>query len=579
MKNLYLHRSQKMLKPLGIILLTLFTGFTLYSQKQQFPARGTSDPVLMEVPDSQYSPSPRKDHPRSPAYTFVSSNFSIVQVNVDENGDNIINDAANEPSITFNPNDPDELTIGWRQFDNKNNSFRQAGYGFTKDGGQTWTFPGVINPGIFRSDPVLRSDRDGNVYYNSLTSQNNNYWTTVYKSEDGGETWNEGTFSQGGDKQWMAIDMTEGIGGGNIYEFWNGSYSICSPGNFTRSTNGNESYEDCITIPGNPYWGTMFVSPDGELYICGVQWGGFTVAKSTSAQDPGADVTWDYAVTVNLSGEVVGFGGSDCPNPEGLLGQTIITMDSTGGPGHGNIYLLCSVDRYIGSDPCDVMFARSTDGGLTWDDPVRVNDDIGNNAYQWFGTMSVAPDGRIDVVWLDTRENPGQVNSALYYSYSLDQGETWSANEKLSDSFNPHVGWPQQNKMGDYFDMFSSDAGAHLAWAATFNNEQDVYYSLITPDYVGLEDKGNIARINTLYNYPNPFRERTTIRYELAEDGYVSLKVYTMTGEEVATAVNEEQIAGPHQVDFNATGLNAGMYYYQMQTGQGIAKNRFILLK
>jgi hypothetical protein len=94
--------------------------------------------------------------------------------------------------------------------------------------------------------------------------------------------------------------------------------------------------------------------------------------------------------------------------------------------------------------------------------------------------MSVAPNGRIDVVWLDTRDNPGTYLSALYYSNSKDGGETWSPNEKLSDYFDPHVGWPNQNKMGDYFDMVSDNNGAYLAWAATFNNEQDVYYSYIT---------------------------------------------------------------------------------------------------
>jgi len=59
--------------------------------------------------------------------------------------------------------------------------------------------------------------------------------------------------------------------------------------------------------------------------------------------------------------------------------------------------------------------------------------------------MSVAPNGRIDAVWLDTRDaQPFGDSSALYYSYSIDQGTTWSVNEKLSDSFDPHVGYPNQ---------------------------------------------------------------------------------------------------------------------------------------
>jgi hypothetical protein len=125
------------------------------------------------------------------------------------------------------------------------------------------------------------------------------------------------------------------------------------------------------------------------------------------------------------------------------------------------------------------MFARSTNGGATFSSPVKINDDPGTSAWQWFGTMSVAPNGRIDVVWLDTRDNPGTYLSALYYSNSTDGGVTWSQNQRLSDYFDPHVGWPQQSKMGDYFDMVSDNNGARLAWAATFNGEQDVYYSYI----------------------------------------------------------------------------------------------------
>ncbi|MCZ7616174.1 MAG: T9SS type A sorting domain-containing protein [Ignavibacteriaceae bacterium] len=121
-----------------------------------------------------------------------------------------------------------------------------------------------------------------------------------------------------------------------------------------------------------------------------------------------------------------------------------------------------------------------TDGGVSFSSPIKINDDIGTSAYQWFGTMSVAPNGRIDVVWLDTRDNPGTYLSALYYSNSTNGGETWSANQRLSDYFDPHVGWPNQNKMGDYFDMVSEVNGAHLAWAATFTGGQDVYYSFIT---------------------------------------------------------------------------------------------------
>ena len=186
------------------------------------------------------------------------------------------------------------------------------------------------------------------------------------------------------------------------------------------------------------------------------------------------------------------------------MGQTWVATDHSDGPNNGNVYLLCSVSRYNISDPVDVMIARSTDGGISWDAPVRVNDDESNYNWQWFGTMSVAPDGRIDVVWLDTRDaSPGTYESSLYYSYSFDGGETFSENERISESFDPHVGWPQQNKMGDYYHMISDIDYAHLAWANTLNGEQDVYYTRISPWFVGVDENNfdNQLQVNV---FPNP---------------------------------------------------------------------------
>src|SRR5207249_6116667 len=132
-------------------------------------------------------------------------------------------------------------------------------------------------------------------------------------------------------------------------------------------------------------------------------------------------------VLVNLGGTIQTGG----PNPVGLLGQLWIAVDRSGGPRNGWVYVLASVKTP--TDPLDVMFIRSADGGQTWSAPVRVNDDPpGTRAFQWFGTMSVSPNGRIDAVWNDTRGSTDSTKSALDYSYSVDGGVTWSANEQAS---------------------------------------------------------------------------------------------------------------------------------------------------
>jgi Secretion system C-terminal sorting domain len=521
--------------------------------------------IHREVQDDPYMPNPFGNKKTSPAKTFRGSGIFTTQVNVNANGENILGDAANEPSIAIDPTDPNKMVIGWRQFDNVFSNFRQAGYGYSADAGQTWTFPGTIETGIFRSDPVLGSDSNGYVYYNSLTSNFGVYTCKVFKSDDGGAQWNAGVQAHGGDKQWMTIDRSGGPGSGNIYSFWTSYYSSCYPGFFTRSTDTASSFEDCLEVIGNPYWGTMTVGNDGELYIGGSgNYGDIVVVKSTTAWNPAFPVIWDYYSNAYMDGYITA--GMNV-NPGGLLGQASIDVDRSNGPGRGNVYVLASVARISNNDSADVMFSKSVYGGLTWSDPIRINDDEGTDHYQWFGTMSTAPNGRIDVVWLDTRDAPtGSVMSALYYSYSTNQGESFSVNERISELFDPHVGWPDQNKMGDYFDMKSDNDGAHLAWANTLNGEQDVYYSYITPDVTGLQNGSENKDLPSLSSYPNPFNDRTTIGFTVRVTSEIKIMIFDVLGKAVKTLVDEKKQPGMYHADW-VSDLPAGYYECRLSAG------------
>ncbi len=333
------------------VLIVLFSSGLVFSQANKPQPHDPSS--HHEVMDDEYVPVSRDDMGRSPGYHYTMSGITTVQVNVDENGLNITGDAANEPSIAIDPNDPNKMTIGWRQFNTISSNFRQAGHAYTTDGGMTWTFPGVIQPGIFRSDPVLDFDKEGNFYYNSLTDDPD-YYCKVFKSTDGGLSWDNGTDAHGGDKQWMTIDKTDGPGAGHIYAFWTSFFSTCYPGFFTRSTDGSY-FENCVVIPDDPSWGTLMTDGNGDLYVGASGLFDFVVAKSTSAKFAGQLVTWNMSTSVDLGGYIADRYG---PNPGGLLGQTSIAIDTSGGPGDGNVYLLCSVEPYSGSDPLDVRFYK-----------------------------------------------------------------------------------------------------------------------------------------------------------------------------------------------------------------------------
>ena len=422
---------------------------------------------------------PRQTSPALSPEALRRGRYQSVQVNTDPNGNNILGDAANEPTLALDPTNPSRMVIGWRQFDTIASNFRQAGWAYSHDGGQTWTFPGVLVPDEFRTDPVLDVDGDGNFYYHSLYGGPLDT-CHVFKSLDGGVSWSDPVYAYGGDKNWLVVDRSASMGRGNVYAIWQRFYNCCGDLTFTRSVDGGASFSYPVHIPSSPSFGTLAVGPDGAVYAAGIEainsqnYYQFVVAKSTDAKDPNAVPTF-VTTDVDLGGPMRINTGSG-PNPNGLLSQVWVAVDHSVGPLNGYVYVLCCTDPY-GSDPLDVHLIRSTDGGQTWSAPIRVNDDPpGSRRWQWFGTLSVAPDSRLDVVWNDTRNSNNHRISELFYSYSTDGGLSWTPNEPLTPPFDSYLGWPDQNKLGDYYHMISDELGAHLAYAATFNGEQDVYY-------------------------------------------------------------------------------------------------------
>ncbi|MHC4064397.1 MAG: sialidase family protein, partial [Planctomycetota bacterium] len=239
------------------------------------PDAGAVVPMVhREQPDDPYAPRilPAGVPDTAPPTRVVRGGFESIQVNVDANGMNIVGDAGNEPSIAVDPTNPNRMVIGWRQFDNVASNFRQAGWGYSHDDGRQWTFPGVIQPGVFRSDPVLAADGDGTIHYYSLTDD---FTCDLFRSFDGGLTWQPGIEAFGGDKAWMAIDRTGGAGDGHIYCAWSFAAACCGMDTFTRSPANPfnppvPSFMVPIAIPLTPVFGTLTVGSDGEVYVAGV---------------------------------------------------------------------------------------------------------------------------------------------------------------------------------------------------------------------------------------------------------------------------------------------------------------------
>ena len=415
--------------------------------------------------------------------------FVSFQANVDQNGQNIIGDAANECAISVDPTDGNKMTIAWRQFNSVLSNFRQGGWGYTTDGGVHWTFPGVLQNNVFRSDPVTNSDEVGNFFYLSLQSDQAQsfFCDDLWRSTNGGQTWVEQSPDRGaggGDKEWFTIDKTNGPGRGFQYQADDGINCSGSGVQFQRSTNGGVTWQAPINIPNSPIYGTLDVATNGNLFIGGEGTSGFWCVRSSNAQIGNQTPTFDQVTAVNLGGQLGGGG----INPAGLDGQLFLAIDRSGGPTNNNIYMLASVVP-PGRSTTDVMFARSTNGGASFSAPQRINDDpVNPSKWHWFGTVSVAPNGRLDAVWYDTRNAANNTDSQLFYSFSTDAGVTWAPNVAVSNPFNPFEGYPNQNKIGDYITIVSDNTGGNVAYSATFNlnpnrsqHEEDVYYVRVSP--------------------------------------------------------------------------------------------------
>ena len=349
----------------------------------------------------------------------------------------------------------------------------------------------------FRSDPVLNSDTAGRFFYLSLVQ---NFFDDLWRSITGGQSWTRVGPADGGDKQWFTIDNTNSSGRGFQYQYWSTDGNNYGGRQFTRSTDGGLTWLDPINIPNSPAWGTLDVDSVGNLFIGGVNLttNGIWCVRSTNAKNGGVVPTFDRSTAVNLGGDIV---FAEPINPEGLVGQVFLAVDRSGTSTNDNVYMLASVQPSGFTNGSDVMFVRSTNGGITFSAPRRINNDPVNHAkWHWFGTLSVAPSGRIDVVWYDTRNSPNNVTSQLFYSFSIDGGNTWSPNVAVSNPFNPFIGYPNQSKIGDYITVVSDDDSANVAYAATFNGEEDIYYVRIHPSLPPTDFNGDARPDLLLFN-------------------------------------------------------------------------------
>ncbi len=112
-----------------------------------------------------------------------------------------------------------------------------------------------------------------------------------------------------------------------------------------------------------------------------------------------------------------------------------------------------------------------------------------------------------------------------------------------------------------------------------FSNGYIVKYTGDFPSGIDEENDIIVSDFKLDQNYPNPFNPSTTISYQIPQQEFVTIKVYDILGNEIVVLVNEEKPVGTFEIEFKASALPSGVYFYQLKAGEYIETKKMILLK
>lgn len=583
--------------------------------------------------------------------TLAQDARSIVQPRIAITGDEISEPSQNTDVFTADPVSFGQVNSGSLVWTVNNITDRQTGYDLQSNGSTQQVWADINNPGyvhaVFTNSQQTAAWTDRTCLYFGTTDGGANWF------ELGGVPVNNGTTGRSGFP--AIIGTSDGravISNHNNADQTATRATVFIDNSFFEYSFTN--YDPGATSGGEAIWPRLTALANDDLVLAASVNGGTGFAVNTWSG--GVFAGWqahqgDQAETYSLAvseGQKVGLA---------YLGET------------------------AGVDNRDVFYKGSTDGGLTWSNPVKIWDadetqtefqgglrslnvnfygedpcvvfEIGwltatgyfpgreaevrfwsplinegvskviadSNSVPYYPNYGVAdvqfPIGRpvigrsqkhdyLFVAFLATTGDywpgSGSADSTAYFSgwfmQSTDGGENWTAPEK----FTPY---PPEAPLRDFRYVSIAPVNpvqpvpdddiitVHIVMQGDTipgSNVNGMVPALVSAQYyhftteilvvVPSNDDEIIANnFNLEQNYPNPFNPSTTINYSLAERSDVSLKVYDVLGNEIATLVNTSQEAGQHNVTFDASKLSSGLYIYTLNTGNFTSSKKMMLLK
>jgi hypothetical protein len=236
------------------------------------------------------------------------------------------------------------------------------------------------------------------------------------------------------------------------------------------------------------------------------------------------------------------------------------------------VYLAYSAKN--GDDLSDLFLVKSVDNGTSWSNAVKVNNDNGTTD-QFMPEISVV-NGKIYLAFQDSRNDSNNKTIETYLAVSDDNGNSFNNTLISTSPFDP-ANILLGNYIGDYIGLAASKNVVIPVWTDGRNNNFDLYSSIITTGVTSV--KGEVLPTEFLIeqNYPNPFNPSTILSFTIPSEGNVTIKLFDITGIELAVLLNSNMVSGRHSlsVDFSkiSKGLSSGVYIYSVKH-KGITLNK-----
>ena len=345
------------------------------------------------------------------------------------------------------------------------------------NGGSSWfgarTGPGANNSG----DPAATIDRNGKMYIGYIAGSGG---MGVAFSTNMGTNWtNVSVYAPGGqDKNHLMVDNSAiSPFVGRVYNTWLdlGGGANVNDILFSMSSNGGTNWSTIQNISNNVNAGShnqgcnVQTGPNGQVYVAWAIYDAFpadeTAIGFNKSTNGGVSFTGESRILSNIRG----IRNTTLPN-ENTRANSFPSMavDVSGGPLNGTIYIVWTNIGVPGvnTGDADVYFIRSTNQGLNWSTPVRVNQDATNRS-QWHPWITCDPStGELSVVFYDRRDDSGNLLTTAYVAHSVDGGLTWEDFRVGDAQFTPApIPGLAGGYMGDYISIASNGGLAYPCWS------------------------------------------------------------------------------------------------------------------